>query len=104
MKNSEGRVLLMNYRGKYKNFMPGVDTDALTVKDEEDGLNIEVRIAVRFGTSISDVCREMLEYMSSEVERVMMEKPVLIRVIVTAVVSKEIAMRHIVFEKRENES
>lgn len=104
VERTEGRVVLMNYKGRYRNLMPGVDTEEVAVHDGEDGMSIEIYVALRFGSSISDVCGGIMEYVSDRVEKVMGERPRLVRVVLTAVISRDIASRHMVFEKYGNES
>lgn len=99
VEKTDGRAVLMNFKGKYKSLMPGTDAGPVTVHEDEDGAAIEIFIATRFGTSISDVSEVILSYVFNEVERVMCERPKLVRVVVTAVISKETAPRHLVFEK-----
>lgn len=95
---SDGKVTVQNFKGKYKSVMPG---NNVIFKETEDGMDIDVFVVIRFGASISNCARSMIEYINENVEKVMGEKPNVVRIIVTGVQSNEIARRHIEFTDAE---
>lgn len=88
-----GRVSLYNYRGKYKNVMPGKDEVKFT--ETPQGVDITVFVVINFGVSIHKSTEKIRRYIYENVEKVMGEKPHSVKIVVTGVQSKEIAKRHI---------
>lgn len=95
---SEGKVIIQNFKGKYISVMPG---NNVIFKETEEGVTIEVFVVIKFGASISGCCRDMIDYINNEVERVMGEKPAQVKIIVTGVQSNETARRYIEFTDTE---
>lgn len=91
-----GRVTVYNFKGRYKSVMPGNDGVAYT--ETPEGAEITVYVIIRFGASIRENCRKILDYINDTVEKVMGERPRNVRIVVTGVQSVEIAGRHIVFD------
>lgn len=87
-----GKVMLQNFRGKY---MPAVPGREILFEETPEGVAITVYIVVSFGTSIKKCTGHMMEYISSNIEKVMGEKPYNVKIVVTGVQSVETAKRHI---------
>ena len=104
VKNVGDRVILLNYKGKYMNVVPGL-ASKMNLYDEEagcihadetdQGIRINVYIAVRFGVSIKKVTREIINSIYENFEKFMGEKPARVTVTVTGTFSKNSAKRHI---------
>ena len=107
----DGRVLLQNYRGRYFNVanlasrLSHQDEEAASIKlRQTDGrMYITVYVVVRFGTSISKVTRSICEYVDTNLESVMNERPGGVRVVVTGVLSRDIVRRNIIVTYRDGE-
>lgn len=102
-----GKVYIYHHKGKYQNAMSGIgsrmtlyngdhgDPGSIEIEDGEEGLRITVYIVVKFGAHIRKTCIGILEGISGNVERVMGEKPLVTKVIVTGIESNEIARRNL---------
>lgn len=88
----DGKVQLLNYKGKYIGVIPG---SSIEFKETEDGALITAYIVVSFGASIRKYAGMMHQYIIDNVEKVMGEKPAAVKIIITGVQSREIARRHI---------
>ena len=89
----DGKVFLNKYKGKYMSMVPGGD---YTAEETDEGLDITVYVVISFGASIGKYSKQMLEYIYSNVEKVMGERPHHVKIIVTGVQSKkDIARRHV---------
>lgn len=99
-----GKAVILNYKGKYMNVVPGL-ASKINIYDEEaggievinadDGIKIKVYIIVKFGTSIKQITAEIIDYIYEKTEAILGEKPKTVTVTVTGTVSKNIAKRHI---------
>jgi len=108
---TEGNVYIYHYRGKYQNAARDItakrtlyngdkgDPGSILVADTDTGLKIAVWIVVKFGTSIKTTCVDIIDYIFENVEKVMGEKPEIVKVIVTGVESNEIAKRNLEYSK-----
>ena len=99
-----GKAELLNYRGKYKNMVPGIaskmnlydeESGSIQFSDGEDGLDITVSIIVHFGTSIKKTTSRIIDYIYEYTEKMLGRKPSKVTVRVTGTVSRNIAKRHI---------
>lgn len=89
----DGKVTLENYKGKYMGTVSGKGWE---IEETDDGLNIVIYIIIRFGAGIGKYSRQIIEYVSDNVENVMGERPRDVKIVITGVQSgKEIAKRHI---------
>lgn len=88
----DNSVSIFNYRGKYKPAMPGAN---IIYSETPDSIEITVNVVIRFGASISECTKKMLDYMYKNIEIVMGTRPDKITIIVTGIQSREIARRHI---------
>ncbi|MDD4200505.1 MAG: Asp23/Gls24 family envelope stress response protein [Eubacteriales bacterium] len=89
---TDGAVTIHNYKGKYKSVMP---VSNITFTETEGGVEIIVFVVIKFGASISGACKAMIDYINENTEKLMGERPYLVKIIVTGVQSNEIAKRHI---------
>lgn len=89
----DGRVSLLNYKGKYKSVMPG--NDEVVFVETPEGADITVYVVINFGVSIHDSTEKIRNYIFDNVEKVMGERPNRVKIVVTGVQSREIARRHI---------
>jgi len=99
-----GKAELLNYKGKYKNVVPGIaskmniydaDPSSVEVVDTDGSVEIRIYIGLRFGSSIKAATSTIIDYMYEKVEAIMGQKPDKVTVIVTAMLSKNIAKRYI---------
>jgi len=95
----DGKVSLENYKGRYMGAVSGKGWD---INETEDGLDIVIYIIIAFGAGISKYSKQIIEYVTDNVENVMGESPRDVRLIVTGVQSgKEITKRHIEIPERD---
>lgn len=100
-----GKVMLHNYKGALKDVMPVMaskmnlyDDSAASVEVTrvgEDGYMMKVYVLIKFGTSIKAVTSEIIDSIYENTEIILGKKPEKVVVVVTGVVSKNIAKRHI---------
>ena len=91
----EGKVALANYKGKYKPSIPG---NEILFEETPDGFYISAFVVIKFATSISSCCNDMIEYIHEHVDSILGEKTKKVKIIVTGTKSRDVARRHIVFE------
>lgn len=89
-----GKVVLQNYKGKYKSMVAG---NNVILKETPEGVDIELFVVIRFGASFLATNRQIINYVYDKVEKVMGERPHSVKVTVTGVQSRLIAKRHIEF-------
>lgn len=99
-----GKVMLHNYKGALKDVMP-VMASKMNLYDEsaagvevtklDDGYMMKVYVVIKFGTSIKTVTSEIIDSIYENAEIILGRKPERVTVVVTGVVSKNIAKRHI---------
>ena len=99
-----GKVMIHNYKGALKDVMP-VMASKMNLYDESaagvelskygEGYMIKVYVVVKFGTSIKAVTSEIIDSIYENAEIILGRKPEKVMVVVTGVVSKNIAKRHI---------
>ena len=94
----------MNYKGKYKNVVPGLasrmnlygeESGSIQINRSDEGIEISVCIVVRFGVSIRNITGQIIDSIYDDMEKILREKPKKVTVIVTGTLSKNIAKRHI---------
>lgn len=99
-----GKVMLHNYKGALMDVMPGwaskmnlYDESAASVEVLEivDGYIMTIYVVIKFGTSIKEVTSQILDSIYENSEKILGQKPKHVKVVVTGVVSKNIAKRHI---------
>lgn len=104
----DGKVLLHNYKGKYMDMMPGIaskmnlydeSTGSVEFAQNEEGYTLKAHIVLKFGTSIKMVTEGMIDSIYENAEKILGEKPAKVTVVVTGILSKNIAKRHIEVSK-----
>ena len=104
VESCNGKVDILNYRGKYKNMMPWLasrmniykeETGGIQVEETEDGMILTVYVVIHFGTSIKRVTEKLIDEIYENMEKVMKVKPKTVKIIVTGTLSKNIVKRHI---------
>lgn len=104
VEKTNGKAFVLNYKGKYMNVVPGI-ASKMNIYDEEaggieiisagTGIALRVYIVIKFGSSIKQVTNEIIDYIYEETEKIMGERPEKVTVVITGIVSKNIARRHI---------
>ncbi len=106
--DSDGKALLHNFKGKYMNVVPGIaskinlydeEAGSIEVVQTEGGLAIKVYVVLRFGTSIKSITGEIIDHIYEYAGRILEQKPSKVTVVVTGILSKNIARRHIEVSK-----
>lgn len=104
IENCDGKVEILNYKGRYMNVVPGIasrmnlydeEAGGIQVKEEKSGLVITVYVIIHFGTSIKKATGKIIDYIYDNMEKKMGEKPRTVKIIVTGTLSKNIVKRHI---------
>lgn len=99
-----GRAEILNYKGKYKNMVPGIaskmnlydeESGGIQVTKDEGGLRIKVYIIIHFGASIKETTKKIIDYIYEYTEKMLSEKPAEVTVTVTGILSKNMVKRHI---------
>lgn len=99
-----GKVMLHNYKGPIKDVMPVMaskmnlyDDSAASVEVTKlgEGYMMKVYVVIKFGTSIKAVTSEIIDSIYENAEIMLGKKPEKVMVVVTGVVSKNVAKRHI---------
>lgn len=108
VEDSGGKALLHNFKGKYMNVVPGIaskinlydeEAGSIEVIQTEAGLEIKIYVVLRFGTSIKNITGEIIDRIYEYTERILEQKPAKVTVVVTGILSKNIARRHIEVSK-----
>lgn len=99
-----GKVMLHNYKGALKDVMPVMaskmnlyDDSAASVEVTKlgEGYAMKIYVVLKFGTSIKTATSEIIDSIYENAEIILGRKPERVTVVVTGVVSKNIAKRHI---------
>ena len=80
----DGKVTLENYKGRYMGMVSGA---GYSLDETKEGLDIIIYIVIAFGAGISRYTRQIIEYVTDNVENVMGEKPHSVKIIITGVQS-----------------
>ena len=99
-----GKAMLHNYKGALKDVMP-VMASKMNLYDEssasvevstfEDSYTMKIYVVLKFGTSIKESTAKIIDSIYENAEIILGTKPQKVTVVVTGVVSKNIAKRHI---------
>lgn len=104
VEGSEGKAMIHNYKGKYKNVVPDLaskinlydeEAGSIEVTETEEGLEIKVYVVLRFGASIKETTVRIIKHIYADVEKIMGARPAKVTVVITGILSKNIARRHI---------
>lgn len=104
VESCEGKAEILNYKGKYKNMVPGIaskmnlydeESGGIQLTKDEDGLQIKVYIIIHLGASIKETTEKIIDYIYEYVEKMLNERPKAVTVTVTGILSKNMVKRHI---------
>lgn len=84
----DGKAVLQNYRG-------GINAGSVEVIENEDSFSLKIYVVIKFGTSIKKITAGIIDSIYENTEKILGIKPQKVTVIVTGVLSKNIARRHI---------
>lgn len=96
----DGKVILSNSKGKVPNQLayklgPKEAVDEIKIDLTEDGMNMEIYVLLKFGTSIKETTHKMIDDIRSSMKEMIGMDINDFTVVVTGMVSKHIAPRHI---------
>lgn len=95
----EGKVIISNNKGKVPGFVSKIggmdDSNTMEINYTEQGLDIRVFVVLRFGTSITQVTNKLVNEIHENVKKMTGMEPSSVAVVVTGMISKKIAPRHI---------
>lgn len=95
----DGKVIISNHKGKVPGLVSkfgGMDEiNNMEIELTENGLNIRVFVVLRFGTSITRVTNQMVDEIHKNIKAMAGMEPNSVAVVVTGVLSKHVAPRHI---------
>lgn len=104
VENCDGKAQLYNYKGKYMNVVPDLaskinlydeEVGSIEVTDTEESIEVKVYVVLQFGTSIRKTTASIIKYIYEYTEKITGARPEKVTVIVTGILSKNIARRHI---------
>lgn len=99
-----GKVMISNHKGKvsggkvpgFVSKIGGMDESSpMDIAMTESGLDIKVFVVLRFGTSITQVTNYLVDEIHNKVKEMTGMEPNSVAVVVTGMISKNIAPRHI---------
>jgi uncharacterized alkaline shock family protein YloU len=100
----KGSVWLANYKGPSSETLIKVGGyEAIAERNfrmNGDRLYVRLYLLISFGKSIRSICREIIDQLASDIEQCLQIPLHDIEIVVTGVVSKKIAPRHIVYSYR----
>ena len=95
----EGRVIISNHKGKVPGLVSkigGLDDIAnMEINFGDLGIDIRVYIVLRFGTSITKVTNQLVDEIHEKIKAMTGAEPNSVAVVVTGMISKNLARRHI---------
>ena len=100
----DGKAQIYNYKGKVMNVVPDLASKmnlydeaagSIEVTSTEESIEIKVYIVLQFGASIRKTTASIIKYIYEYVEKIMGKRPEKVTVVVTGILSKNIARRHI---------
>ncbi len=100
----DGKAQLYNYKGKVMNVVPDLasrinlydeEVGSIEVTDTEESIAIKVYVILQFGASIRKTTAAIINYIYEYTEKIMGVRPEKVTVIVTGILSRNIAKRHI---------
>ncbi|MEG0663154.1 MAG: hypothetical protein RR472_07740, partial [Anaerovoracaceae bacterium] len=97
-------VLITNHKGKAQGLVSkigGIEPISnLDIVFKEKGIDIRVFVAIRFGTSIGYVTNTLIDLIHERVKRVIGKDPDSVAVVVSGIISKNMAKRNIEVMRR----
>lgn len=95
----DGKVIISNYKGKVPGLVSKIggmdDINNMEINLTEQGLDIRVFVVLRFGTSITQVTNKLINMIHENLKEMTGMEPNSVAVVVTGMISKNIAPRHI---------
>lgn len=99
VKKLKGRVWVSSHKGKVPGLVSRIggqdEMNYLEISNGQKGIDIRVYVVIRFGTSIGEVTNQLLDSIQESVKRYTDINPNSVAVIVTGMVSKQLAKRNI---------
>ncbi|MGP1569938.1 MAG: Asp23/Gls24 family envelope stress response protein [Eubacteriales bacterium] len=93
------KVIVGNYTKNtnklYYKMGAGAESNAIEITNGENGIDIKIHIMVKFGTSISQVTKLLIDGVNEGVMSTFGIAPAGVEIIVTGVISKNVGMRNI---------
>ena len=102
----EGKAEMNNYKGKAKKQgkektkekgKNAVDKSNVEVEYKDGKLKITMYITVKFGNSIKEITDCIMDKLYEDMQQILGKTPFTTKIIVTGIVSKDIARRHLEF-------
>lgn len=95
----DGKVMISNHKGKVAGVTSkknGPDERAyMDITHGKNGIDLRVFIVIRFGTSITKVTNQLVDDIHGGLTQITGKEPNSVAVVVTGMISKNIARRHI---------
>ena len=95
----EGKVIISNHKGKVPGLVSKIggmdEISNMEINLTEQGLDIRIFVVLRFGTSITRVTNHLVDEIHRRVREMTAMEPNSVAVVVTGMISKHIAPRHI---------
>lgn len=99
VKKLKGRVWVSSHKGKVPGLVSRIggqdEMNYLEISNGQKGIDIRVYVVIRFGTSIGEVTNQLLDSIQESVKRYTDINPNSVAVIITGMVSKQLAKRNI---------
>lgn len=94
-----GKVILSNHKGKVPGFVSKIggmaDANNMDITLTENGLDVKVFVVLRFGSSITQITNYLVNEIHNNIRTMTGMEPNSVAVVVTGMISKNIAPRHI---------
>lgn len=95
----EGKVIISNHKGKVPGIVSKIsgmdEINTMEINMTEQGLDIRVFVVLRFGTSITRATNLLVDTIHERIKELTGIAPNSVVVVVTGMISKNIAPRHI---------
>ncbi|MEA4987017.1 MAG: Asp23/Gls24 family envelope stress response protein [Anaerovorax sp.] len=103
MEQFDGKVLIANQKGRISNLMAKIggkeDGGTIEITNGKKGLDIRIYVLIRFGSSINKTTELIIDQIKTEVEKGTDIPVNSVSVVITGVVSKQVARRNIEIKK-----
>lgn len=95
----EGKVIISNHKGKVPGIVSKIsgmdEINTMELDMTEEGLDIRIFVVLRFGTSITRTTNLLVDTIHERIKELTGIAPNSVAVVVTGMISKNIAPRHI---------
>ena len=95
----DGKVIISNHKGKVPGIVSRIggmdDINSMEINYGENGLDLRVFVVLHFGTSITQVTNQLVDDIHEKTKETIGIEPNSVAVVVTGMISKNIARRHI---------